>query len=158
MRNDLVRNQRIVERLVGLAALAGLTVLCLLLLGCSLNEELGGENTEKLPELRRLAQATPVFPGFSEIDSSHSGKRENAGLTFFYRSSASYEEVKNFYTNALSTKGWGSPREEVVHKWIVDDGSKALTFRQGEYTIEVEYNAASDSRWQFSLDFGWEKK
>jgi hypothetical protein len=127
-------------------------VITLAMMSCTL----GGEDTKKLPELQRIAAETPVFPGCSEMGSRHMGKRENAGLTYFYSSSANYEEVKKFYISALVPKGWSYPTEQSVPKWFIDDGSKALTFRKGEYTIEVEYDAAKEARVPFSVDFGWE--
>lgn len=118
----------------------------------------GGEDTHKLPELQRIAAETPVFPGFKEMGSRHMGKRENAVLTYSYHSSASFEEVKKFYTDALVAKGWGYPTEEVVPKWFLNDGSKALVFKRGEYDIEIEYDAAKNSEAPYSVSFGWTMK
>jgi hypothetical protein len=109
-----------------------------------------------LSELQQIAAETPVYPDFAEVQPSrHSGKRENAGLTYFYRSPARYEDVKAYYIRLLLPKGWSNPREEEVPKWFVKDGSKALTFRRGEYSIEVEYDAASGAEVPYSVDFGW---
>lgn len=119
---------------------------------------LGGENQEKLPELRRIAADTPSFSSFTEVNSYHSGKRENAGLFYFYSSPANYDEVKRFYTETLTAKGWSYPEERPVPKWLIDDGSKVLVFRKGEYRISVEYDAATGTRWRYSVSFVWEMK
>jgi hypothetical protein len=105
-----------------------------------------------------MAAETPIFPGFVLVSSSHSGKPENAGLYNYYKSSARYEEVKEFYIKALSERGWGSPHEDDVPKWFTKDGSKALSFQKGEYKVDIEYNADASSPWRFALNYVWEAK
>src|SRR2546423_5800743 len=94
----------------------------------------GGEDATHLSDLQQIAAETPVYPDFAEVQPPrHSGKRENAGLTYFYRSLARYEDVKAYYMRLLLPKGWSNPSEQEVPKWFVKDGSKALTFRKGDY-------------------------
>jgi hypothetical protein len=134
------------------SAIVPIMALCLYMPNCTL----GGEDASHLVELKRLAAETPVFPDFAEVQfSRHMGKREIAVLTYFYRCSCRYNEVKNFYVTALTARGWMLRSEEDVPKWFTRDGSKALTFKRGEYTIEVEYDAAANAAVPFSVAFAW---
>ena len=110
----------------------------LTLAGCIVNKE----QKAKLQELHQLAAETPKFPDFQQTDYSDIVKSDRAVVAHFCQSSASYEEVKSFYTKALLSQGWGPPQEESLAKWFDQDGSRRLIFRKGEYTIDINYDAA----------------
>jgi hypothetical protein len=122
--------------------------------GCLLRPE----QQAKLRELRQLAAETPKFPDFEQVDYSDISKAENTVVAYFYRSSASYDEVKSFYTDALLSRGWTSAQEEPLAKWSKDDGSRRLSFRKGKYTIHLEYDSSPVSDWKFAVDYGWHEK
>lgn len=118
----------------------------------------GDSDTTKQPDLKKIVAETPVFPGFAEVQpSDYIGKPEIAVLTCFYRSPASYDAVKIFYVDALIKQGWSQPREEVVPKWFVNDGSKEMIFIRGEYSIGIEYDAAKNAEVPYSVSFRWDK-
>ena len=108
---------------------------------------------QKLEELQKLAAETPKFPDFEQINYSDISKPENTVVAYFYRSSASYDEVKTFYTNALLSQGWSSVQEEPSAKWSSEDGSRRLSFKKGKYTFNLEYDPAIGSRWKFAVDY-----
>ena len=116
------------------------------------------EEARKVEELKQLAKETPVYPDFEQVDRTEITKSETAVLAYFYRSSASYEQVKNFYNHALAERGWGSPVEEVQTRWFSSDASRRITFKKGKYFIDVEYSASEDSGWRFAVDYGWRKQ
>ena len=122
---------------------------------CCVACPLDDSNPQRISELKQIAAEVPIHPSFLEVSSSEDGKSTSAGVSHFYRSSADYDEVKNFYIKVLLARGWGYPKEEPINKWFIQDGSKALTFRKGDYAIEVEYNNDSESRWRYSVDFRW---
>jgi hypothetical protein len=126
----------------------------LLFLGCGLSPD----QKTKLLELRQVAAETPKFADFEQLDYSEISKSDNSVVAYFYRSSASYEDVKNFYTEALSSRGWSSPQAESVPKWLKEDGSRRLIFTKGEYIIDVEYDAAEKQGWRFAVDYAWQAK
>jgi hypothetical protein len=132
-----------------------LTVLALALGLALINCGVESEHQKKLLELQQLAAETPRFPDFIQIDSVHISKPGNVVQTYFYRSSAKYDDVKTFYTKMLVSKGWSMPDEEAVTKWFTNDGSKRLAFRKGAYTIYIQYAADERSNWKFAIDYDW---
>src|SRR5687768_2345864 len=131
-------------------ALTAATLICVGILACTLGEA----DKTKLPELEKLAAEVHVFPGFSEVqEPRHVGNEGMSILTYFYRSPAKYEEVKNFYTNALLPKGWSGPFEENVPKWFINDGSKEVRFKRSEYSVVIENDAADGAAVPYSVSF-----
>lgn len=116
-------------------------------------------NTERLPELQRLANETPLFPGFVQFSSVHSGRRDHVALSFFYKSTHDFPEVKRFYLEALQPKGWTAREEPEPGSFFYDpdDGGVRIIFVKGNYKIIVQHNPGS-SRWQYSMDYIWEAK
>jgi hypothetical protein len=139
-------------KLLNLTGALTLVSLGIVILACS-----ALKNHERLNELRDLAASTPLFPGFQLVNSHEGGKRENAIIARFYRSNATYDQVKDFYRRTLIEKGWGEPIEESLSTWGIANGGKVITFHKGEYSIEVEYSAESQT-WNFSVSYVWEAK
>ncbi|HKO42306.1 MAG TPA: hypothetical protein VJU84_03390 [Pyrinomonadaceae bacterium] len=71
-------------------------------------------------------------------------------MTYFYRSPDPYEEVKNFYSNALLPKGIG-PFEEDVPKWFMYDVSKQIKFKRAEFSVVIEHDASSGAAVPYSF-------
>lgn len=133
-----------------LIAQRGIIALCITfaLAGCIMN------SPAKLQELQELAASTPKFPDFEQVNYSDISKPEKTVVAYFYRSSASYDEVKSFYTNALLSRGWSSVQEEPLAKWSKEHSSQRLSFKKGKYTIQLEYDAAEGSDWKFAINYG----
>ncbi|MGI9065459.1 MAG: hypothetical protein ACR2HX_03520 [Pyrinomonadaceae bacterium] len=113
-----------------------------------------GSTQQKLQELQRLAAETPKFPDFEQVNYSDISKSEETVVAYFYRSSATYDEVKSFYTNALLSRGWSSVQEEPLAKWSRSDHSRRLSFKKGKYTFHLEYDPDLGSKWKFAVDYG----
>jgi hypothetical protein len=80
-------------------------------------------------------------------------------LYFFYKSTDAFPEVKRFYLAALQPKGWTAEEEPAANSFFQDaDGGVRIVFVKGNYKIIVEHNAASSSRWQYSMDYVWDAK
>lgn len=97
---------------------------------------LSAERQAKLQELRQLAAETPKFPDFEQVDYSDISKSDNAVVNYFYQSSASYEEVKSFYTTTLLSRGWNSAQEEPIANWLDDVGRRQI-FRKRETMLFI---------------------
>jgi hypothetical protein len=115
------------------------------------------EGRAKIKELQELASQTETFPGFEQVDYSDISNSEGTIVAYFYKSSAPYEQVKEFYTRTLSAKGWASGPEKPLSSWAVRTGTK-LTFFKGQYRIDVEYTADSEEEYQYSVGYGWTRK
>ena len=115
------------------------------------------EGQARLQELRRLASETPKFPDFKQVNYSDISKSDTAVVTYFYRSSANYEEVKQFYTSTLLSRGWNSAQEEPIKNWFNEIGRRQM-FKKGEFTIYLNHEPAEHSGWRFAVDYSWDRK
>ena len=70
------------------------------------------EGTKNAERLRRLADETSVYPAFEPIDSTTISKSSGVTISYYYKSSAPFEDVKRFYIDTLSRNGWGAPTEK----------------------------------------------
>ena len=123
-----------------------------LLFGLTIIGCMGSEDKQRLEKLHQIAAETPVYPGFKEIGSHDGAHSANAVLSFYYRSTASYDEVKKFYTNDLPPKGWDGPQDRVNA-----DGTVEIEFRKGEYSVSIFYDeSATDATdWNYAISYGW---
>ena len=103
----------------------------------------------QLKELEQIASSVPTFSDFRSVGMQTSSRAMDAGIYKYYRSSASYTEIKDFYTAELSQRGW----------FLVED-SRSLEFRKDDYLIAVEYagNISKSSDWNFAVSFVWRNK
>jgi hypothetical protein len=145
-----MEQKRTLGRILQIELLIGL----LLLLAACDSKYIAHSSPIQAKTIRQMAVDTPVFPGFNEIHRTEADKDTNALLTVFYESDANYDEVKSFYTRALSTAGWGAPIERSVG-W--GENHKVFKFRRGEYLISVEYIGGDKkpSGWDYSVNFAW---
>ncbi len=110
------------------------------------------DDWKRVQTLHQIAADTPLYPGFKEIGSHEGANSQNAGISYYYRSTASYEEVKVFYTKELTAKGWSGPRGEPT-----GDSTIGINFRKGEYSIHIYYDgsAVRDDDWNYSIAYSW---
>jgi hypothetical protein len=123
-------------------------LLSLLAAGCILSTD----DKKVLETLRQIAAKTSVYPSFSQIDSRYNAKSTSAVVSFYYRSAENYREVKNFYTKELTAKGWGTAEEDTY-----GGGTQGITFKKGEYTIDVFYDSAASQGWEYAISYSWER-
>jgi hypothetical protein len=111
----------------------------------------------KLKELRELAAKTPIYPGFYEVWETSSSRNINAGLYKSYRSSASYDDVKRFYSEILLTKGWTILEERDLKSFLVTHEWKELTFKKDDLSISIEYigRDSIDQQYNYSVSYSW---
>ena len=61
-----------------------------------------------------MAHDTAIFADFKEVRTYEFNKLNHALFSQCYNSSANYNEVKDFYSRALTAKGWRSAEEKTV--------------------------------------------
>lgn len=111
---------------------------------------------ERFKEVEQLFRAIPVYPGSEEVTTSSSSKDRIARLGKVYKSNASYDELKRFYTDSLTRLGWQLERERQVKDWWSDFGGRELRFRDGEYYISIEYaGEKANNGWNYGISVGW---
>jgi hypothetical protein len=74
-----------------------------------------------------------------------------------YHSSAAFDDVGDFYTEALPGKGRSVPEEKHFQR-LSDDESGQLTFRKGDYSISIEHETGKSYGWGYPGSFNWEPK
>ena len=104
-------------------------------------------DTKKLARLHGIASATPLYPDFKQIRVSESAKSNIAYVIISYNSIAAYNEVKQFYIQALTADGWEFSKET---QSIFGEGHKALIFKKGEDSLSVTYRDG-----EYSLGYCW---
>lgn len=139
---------------MGLTKLLVLPVFSLLIATCAFN---AGESIERTEAVRKIAVETPIYPGFKEVDSSKISKSTGVTISFAYKSTASYDEIKRFYVETLGVRGWGVP-EEKIRKRLFDGESRELIFHKGEYSIHIDHETDESYGWDYGVSFDWEPK
>src|ERR1041385_4275859 len=89
-----------------------------------------------VPEVKKLADQTPVYPGFRRINEDSVSLLENTvTLLRSYRMAAQSADVKKFYDSALLKNGW-EPREAASSS-IINGEPYAFIYERDEYQICV---------------------
>jgi hypothetical protein len=112
-----------------------------------------GEASKKyVPELRKIANETPVYPGLQKIGEKVVLKRDMVYFFTWYKSQAQFADVKAFYARELPAQDW-SPPKPPSSSFVEFDRHRG-SYRRGDYFIDLEQNGrASDS---FSIVFIWD--
>lgn len=109
-----------------------------------LKENSPNKNDNKLNEIYDKVADVAVYPDFVKVGEDNSSRYLDAGVYQYYRSSAKYESVRNFYLSSLSQKGW-------TYK---QDDSDKLIFQKGDITLYIDY-APKSSDWNYGLSYVW---
>jgi hypothetical protein len=123
--------------------------------------ESNGPNKDdvKFKEIEQLWGDMPIYPGMVETNSSSNSAGRKAHLSKNYTSPAAYEDVKRFYIEKLTQKGWQFVQEKQLSDWGRDVGGRDLEFRNGEYELGVSYaGEKADYGWNYSVGIYWYAK
>jgi len=102
----------------------------------------------KLAEMRVMARELPTFPDFRKIDEYGGAKVSQANIGWVYKSSAEYEDVKQFYMERLASSGWYFVSENKKAIWFYDSGARTVTFQKSDIRLAIEFNGRS----RYSVD------
>lgn len=111
----------------------------------------------KLKELQQLASEMSVPSSFREVATHSSSRAMDAGVHKSYHSSASFEEVKKFYSDQLIARGWVLIAEQNHESILIDTDGKDLKFQKADIIISIEHagSRASDRSWNYSVSYVW---
>ncbi len=115
------------------------------------------ESDRQVQALRQLSKETAIYPAFEKGDCEEQSKSTGAVVSCYYKSSASFDDVKTFYTDEFRKKGWGVPEERRFHR-IFGAESRQLIFYKGDYRINIDHETDRSYDWDYSVAFVWEKK
>ncbi len=148
---DVIDSQTIGKNIMRI--MAGLLALLVIsFAGCK--EFSPNKGDAKLKEVETIAASLPVHPSFQQTWSGSTSKSMLASAGRHYKSTARYEEVKNFYMSHLQGAGW-MLKEERELKSV--EGARQLTFSKDEYSFVLEYSGekAVDPDWNYAIDVTW---
>jgi hypothetical protein len=147
---------------------SALGVLCgvaffLIFLGYEHYEKQNSPNQDdaKLNELQRISSETPIPTTFRGIDSRSSSRSINAGVYNTYYSLSKYEEIKQFYLDELTPKGWQLLKDEDLRSWLSSSyHQQRLTFRKQDLLIIIEYmnGVKPEYQWNYAVNFVWQNR
>ena len=65
----------------------------------------GDTSRQYVPELRKIAAETPMFPGSQKIDETVILKQSRASLFISYGAPVDFDEIESFYKRELPARG-----------------------------------------------------
>jgi len=108
------------------------------------------EAVAKSPELQELdrlcTKQIPLFTGFSP-NGRFAGPTTKIELYYFYRSSATYAQVKTFYVNYFSQNGWTLTRQK-EDGW----GPSEFEFAKQPHKIIISHGGLGDADYAISCE------
>jgi hypothetical protein len=113
-----------------------------------------GEADKKyVSELRKIAEQTPLYPGFQKTSEYVVVKRGRVSFFTTYNSDAQFADLKKFYDRVLVDQGWGPPQQPPPSIFV--DEAHSVRYRRGDYEIVLAQNDGSSS---YSIVFLWKPK
>jgi hypothetical protein len=107
----------------------------------------------KLEEMKELALEVPEHSSFKKVDEYSGAKEEQANIGWSYKSTATYEDVRQYYTEKLTEKNWNLVSEEKVSDWFSVNGGRKITFQKRDIILTIQYaEPSSNFGWEYSLD------
>jgi hypothetical protein len=136
-----------------LVAMAGLLASVFLLLAAC-KQLSPNKNDVMLKEVEVIASALPVHPSFQQTWSGSTSKSMLASVGRHYKSTARYDEVKNFYLTQLQNDVWKLKEDREL---VSSSGARVLTFSKEQYSIAIEYSGdkAVDPDWNYAINVTW---
>lgn len=125
-----------------------LTILAFI--GCSCAGEV---EKKQVVELKKIANQTPLYPGFQKTGEKVVLKRGMVYFFTFYQSRTQFSDVKNFYDRVLAEKGWGPPQQPGP-SIFVPRSANFVSYRREQYVINVEQDGSR--RDNFDVVFIWD--
>ena len=112
----------------------------------------GEANKKYVPELRKIADQTPLYPGFQKIGEWVVLKRDMVCFSTSYKSDAQLEDVKAFYMRELPVKGWTPPKPPSTS--VIEFDSHRGSYRRGDYFLDLHQDGREPNN--FSIVFIWD--
>lgn len=111
------------------------------------------EENEHVIELRKIANQTPLYPGFQKTGEKVVLKSSMVYFNTYYQSRAQFSDIKKFYDRVLAEKGWGPPQQPGPSIFVPGDAN-SVRYRRGDYVIVVEQDERR--RDNFDIVFEWD--
>lgn len=133
-------------------------VLLLLLAGFAIQytknvKTLGSEKKEVLLTEYQLLQPLPG----AILKKMTAGNKDNQALvSATYSSNKNYNEIRTFYMNEASKRGWTFVNEKNVWTMGGEIGGRIIYFTKGDNALTIQYAGEnSNYGWDFGVDISW---
>ena len=132
-----------------LGLVLSVVIIPLLAAGIAMMIHEGDASRPYIPELRKIADQTPVYPGAQRNGEKIVLKQSMAYLFIKYQSDAKFADIKAFYARVLLQQGWTAPKRTNSILYDMNDDH----YRRGDYFIAVDHDGALSN--SFSIVFIW---
>jgi hypothetical protein len=112
----------------------------------------GERERRQIVELRRIADQTPLYPGFQKVGEKLVVKPGKVSLSINYKSNAQFSDIELFYDHMLADKGWGSGKQPPSSIFV--GKQNYVTYRRGDYLIGIAKD--NSQRDTFDIVFEWD--
>ena len=129
---------------------------CLLVLSILMAACEDPESRQQLKILHQLAGDIPLYPGFEQLRSSDYPNVGHATVIRCYSARANSDDVKQFYSQVLESKGWTRAEEQRLGGFHAE-GSYRLHFKKGKYAVVLQHDNLDDpsGKCNYSLEYYW---
>ena len=132
--------------------LFGLIIIPLLITFTYMSLHEGDASKPYVPELRKIADQTPVYPGFQKTGEKVVLKQSMVYFFTWYKSNAQFADVNAFYARELPAQGWTPPKPPSSS--IIEFDSHRGDYQRGDYFIALEQDQRQSDN--FSIVFIWD--
>jgi len=133
-----------------LGLVLSVVIIPLLAVGIAMMIHEGDASRPYIPELRKIADQTPVYPGAQRNGEKIVLKQSMASLFTYYQCDAEFADIEAFYARVLPQQGWTAPQRK---NWFIYD-MKDHHYWRGDYFIAVEKGGGLST--SFSIVFMWD--
>jgi len=112
----------------------------------------GDSSRPYVPELRKIADQTPLYPGSQRTGEHVSLKQDMAYFFTYYQCNAEFADVQAFYARVLPEQGWTPPKRTNSFMYDMNDDH----YGRGDYFIAVERDSRRSNN--FSIVFIWSRQ
>ena len=110
----------------------------------------------ELDEVQAIWGKLPLYPGMVEVEQSNASGFDKVYISKSFKSSASYEDVKQFYVEYLTNENWKLFRERELKEWGRNLGGRQVEFRKGKYDLTIEYAPdKANHGWNYGISVSW---
>ena len=111
----------------------------------------------KLYQAQELINRVSPYPDSEVVETSAGSKDRIATVGRAYKSKASYEDLKRYYSEKLATQGWRYETENDLFDWGRNFGGRRILFRQGQFQLVIEYaGRGADYGWDYAVNITWQ--
>lgn len=139
---------------------AGVLLVAFCLLSCNIPGIPGNApnaDGSKLKEVEAIWNTLPRHAGMQEVNNSRMSKPTSVLVSKHFKSTAGFEEVKDFYLKMLPNEGWQLVEDKKMYDWGRDFGGRYIAFRKGPHKFSIQYAGTANDDWDYGMGVSWDE-